>query len=93
MANMIILRKLFKIGVWLLFLILLLSTLLLAERKKAVSPAPPEAQKEFDQNEPRATSSGNLFSSPMAPSRERTGYTNPLIPPPLNIQEEPGTGG
>ncbi len=62
-------------------------------RKKGRPPAPPEAQKEFDQNEPQATSSDNLFSSPMAPSREKTGYTNPLIPPPLNIQEEPNTGG
>ena len=70
---MIILRKIFNIWIWLFLLILLLSTLLFAEEKKAVSPAPPDAQKEFDQNEPKATSSDNPFSSPMAPSKGTTG--------------------
>ncbi len=85
--------KLFNTLLWAILLIFLLAVSLFAREKKTPFPAPPETQKEFDQNGPHATSSGNLFSSPMAPSREKTGYTNPLIPPPLNIQEEPNTGG
>jgi hypothetical protein len=77
--------KLFIILVWFIFLISLLATSLFAQEKKT--------QKEFDQIEPQATSSGNLFSSPIAPSKEEAGYPNPLMPPPLNIQEGPNTGG
>ena len=90
---MIALRKIFDIWIGLFLLILLLSTLLFAEERRAVSPTPPGVQKEFDQNESKATSSDNPFSSPMAPSKGTTGNHNPLIPPPLDIQEAPDTGG
>lgn len=90
---MMILRKILKTWIGLFLLIVFLSTFLFAEGKKAASPAPPQSQKEFDQNGPPATTSGNLFSSPMPPSREKTGNINPLIPPPLNIPEEHNTGG
>jgi hypothetical protein len=90
---MITLRKIVKIWVGFFSLILLLSTLLFAGGEKAVSPALPDAQKEFDQNGPKASSSDSPIFSPMPPSKEKTGYLNPLIPPPLNIQEEPNTGG
>ena len=87
------LQKIFKTLVWPFFLVLLSSSFLFAEEKKTLPPARPEAQKECDQNEPKATSSDSSISSPMAPSKEKTGNLNPLPPPPLKIQESPDSGG
>jgi hypothetical protein len=85
--------KILKILAGLFLLIMLLVTSLLAEKKKTFPPAWPDSQKESDQNGPNAASSDPPIFSPIPPSRGKAGNLNPFLPPPLNIQEEPNTGG
>ena len=90
---MMTLRKFFKKLAWLLLLITLLTTSLLADGKKTLPPTPPESQKECDQIEPKATPSTSSISSPMGPANEKTVPPDILTPPSLNNQESTESGG
>lgn len=85
--DLITLQRSFKILIGLFGLILLLSTFLFAEGKKTLPPAPPEAQQDCDQNEPKALSSDSSISSPMGPSKGKTDNYNQLTPPQFENQQ------
>jgi hypothetical protein len=79
--------------IWPLLLVMFSVGFLFAEEKKALPPAPPEAQKGCDQSQPQNSPPDNSISSPTPSSKEKTADPKPAIPDASKIQEDSSTGG
>ncbi|OGP49930.1 MAG: hypothetical protein A2Y79_03040 [Deltaproteobacteria bacterium RBG_13_43_22] len=86
-------QKFFKTLAWSLGLLMLLTAFLFAEEKKTLPPAPPDTQKECDQNEPKPTSPDSSLSSPIVPAKGKNRNPDSLTPSPLKVQENTDSGG